>query len=129
METSDSSDESELELPRSMIKENKKRLSTKKCLKQTINKVRNKLEGEHERCSARKKRKQHGVNSQCQRRDKKWQHAEHEEGEISSSPTGSSSSSSNSASSESDWSSDDERVMVPELRKVNQKQCMLVNLK
>ena len=54
METTDLSDESELELPRSMIKENKKRLSTKKCLKQTITKVCNKLEDEHERCSARK---------------------------------------------------------------------------
>ena len=63
METTDLSDKSELELPRSMIKENKKRLSTKRHLKQTINKVRNKLEGKHERCSARKERKQHGVKS------------------------------------------------------------------
>ena len=46
VETSESSHDSEMEMPTCKLNEKKKRLSTKMCLKQTINKVHSKLDKE-----------------------------------------------------------------------------------
>ena len=119
VETSKSSDNSEIEMPTCKLNEKKKRLSTKKCLKQTINKVCSKLDDKQNRCEARTKRKQHRGKKRKPKKDKRHQHDEtDEEGEITSSSSSSSTSSSSSSdSSSTDGSFDDKKAMVTRARK------------
>ena len=80
VKTSESSNDSNVELPTDMYGKRKERLSTRKKVRKTINKVCSKLERECNRCEARSKRKSSGGGKSASKTEKKRHYVEAEEG-------------------------------------------------
>ena len=121
IESSDSSNSSDVELPIRGRNNKRDKINTKKCLKQTLQKVQSKLDAEHDRCESRSKRRgsiSGMVEKKASRKSSSKKAKEYaEDGWDASSTTSRSDSDVGESYSSVDDSSDDEEEMVQRVRK------------